>query len=257
MIKLFDGPADRYGRAFPPCLTAPGEALLAAYGNARPFFTAWETPGGILFQLDGRCTLCAGKSPDFEELAAFLRALPGGVSVLGREDEMKTLAQFLGLSPKPVGITMCLCGAGKEIPPFAGAQNPTEMAGLKKIYEILTLGGAATVPGKFEPWYCDLSHRIRHGAARTWLSLGGESCCIAAALTEKSGYLAGVATRPEARGRGIASSLVVVACGELLSQGRLPVLRCAEGTAGFYERMGFRKGFRIAEIRLHKDSASN
>lgn len=250
MIRLFDGPAYIYGRALPPCLAAPGEALLAAYGNARPFFTAWETNNGILFQLDGRCTLCAGDGADFEELAAFFLALPGCVSVLGQEDEMKKLAAALGRPLKFTGISMCLCGAGLKVPPLPGAENPAGINGLRKIYELLTLGGPATYPGEFDPWYCDLSHRIRHGAAKAWLSPGGESCCITAAITVENGYLAGVATRPEARGRGIASSLAAAACGELLSQGRLPVLRCAEETTGFYQRMGFRKGFRIAEITL-------
>ena len=96
---------------------------------------------------------------------------------------------------------------------------------------------------QWEAWLPDVSHRVRHGAARIWALQEGEgysACAMAVALTPQEALLGGVAVLPEKRGGRLGSYLAAALCSALSQEGRAVYLfRRAGMHKQFYERMGF------------------
>ena len=119
---------------------------------------------------------------------------------------------------------------------FNGVSVPCETetdTPLEEFYSILKTGFNI----EFEPWYLDMSHRIRHGVTRT-KRLGGSVLVIQHDLFG-SALISQVATAPEYRGNGGASRLISAVCAEL-SESEVFVI-CEEELREFYEKNGFQK----------------
>ena len=112
--------------------------------------------------------------------------------------------------------------------------------GLREVHALLT---AAGMPLEFEPFYLDMSHRVRHGAA---LALGeyisGElvGCAVVSAVAGDEAVLSALAVREDMRGRGLGKRLVGDA-GRALPGHRLYLFRESGRNREFYEKLGFRE----------------
>ena len=94
--------------------------------------------------------------------------------------------------------------------------------------------------GDFEPFYLDLSHRLRHGAARaSVLYAGGEAvAAAAAALAGESALVTAVAVLPAEQGKGYGGA-VLRAVEAQLGGCRVYLLRAEHENERFYARRGY------------------
>lgn len=117
-------------------------------------------------------------------------------------------------------------GVGK---PYPVKNDPP----LGEVYEVLK----TAFDIEFEPWYLDMSHRIRHGVS-SFRMLEGSVLAVQHNLNGEA-LLSQIATLPEARRHGNASRLILSVCAELA--GSAVYLVCGDELKGFYERIGFRR----------------
>lgn len=92
----------------------------------------------------------------------------------------------------------------------------------------------------FEAWYVDISHRIRHNAARAVsLNIKDEmiSSAIFSSIYNEDAVLTAVRTSPEFRGCGYASALVSAMCCDV--KGTVYLMREANKNESFYKKLGF------------------
>lgn len=102
----------------------------------------------------------------------------------------------------------------------------------------------------FESWYVDISHRIRHNAAKAVsLNLYGQivSSAIFSSIYNNDAVLTAVQTRPEYRNMGYASSLVSAMCCDI--KGTVYIMREENVNEHFYKRLGFEN---IGKWRIYK-----
>lgn len=132
---------------------------------------------------------------------------------------------------------------------FAFDRNPP----LKDLYHVMQkCKSDRFVPPVWEPFYLDMSHRIRHNCA---LSIGIRNereklcgCGFTVAQTEHSAVLGGVCVLPEQRRKGY-GKMVVAAMLSQLPQEDVYVFRDAEENKEFYDMIGFTECSGWAEIR--------
>lgn len=200
-------------------------AVAMAYGFGRDFSRLWTDGAAAYCLLDGELSI-AGRPEEPEEAREFLRMLgPGSVFC------ERGLAGELGLRVSIEGAVMA-----KALPRGAPVSFPAP--GLREVWELLTESG---MPLDFEPFYLDMSHRLRHGAA---LALGEyregrlAGCAVVSAVTEGEALLSALAVRKDLRGRGIGSGLMGMVR-EALPGHTLYLLRQSGRNREFYERFGF------------------
>ncbi len=200
-------------------------ALLLAYGTGYDFCRFYTSENLAFCEMNGSFVLCENGNCDFEELARFL-AFHGFSEIFCSKEFGERLAAFLNCGFKAVNL-MIFCGSSLECSDVE--KNPP----LGEIYKILSKAFAFD----YEPWYVDMSHRIRHGIAQV-RKLDGSALTIQHNLNEEA-LLSQIATVPEKRGRGTASRLILSACAEL-SLSKVFVI-CENGLLPFYEKIGFEK----------------
>ena len=108
---------------------------------------------------------------------------------------------------------------------------------MRAVYDVLAANDMA---GEFEPFYLDLSHRLRHGAARaSVLYAGGEAVAAAvAALAGESALVTAVAVLPAWQNKGYGGA-VLRAVEEQLGGRRAYLLRAEHENERFYARHGY------------------
>ena len=97
--------------------------------------------------------------------------------------------------------------------------------------------------GEFEPFYLDLSHKLRHHAALA-LTVPGENglrgCAVVSSISAKSAILSALAVREDCRRQGIGTQLVKQV--EAYFPGRtLYVFREQNKNREFYRGLGYSK----------------
>ena len=216
-----------------------------AYGTRLPFARFWlqyagERPVAAVSALDGAAVLDAGETADFPELADFLRAA-GCKSLLCDE----AAARLLGFAPDRTGIVLRYAPCAHAPVPRDGVE---ENPGIREVHALLC--ACDMCPPDFEPFYLDLSHRIRHGAA---LCVGVRregrlaACAVAQAKTERMAVLSAVATDPAFRRRGL-GTLAVRALLDRLPQPEIFLLRGQRENEAFYRSLRFLSCGAWAEI---------
>ena len=116
----------------------------------------WRTPKAEgLLSMSGDTLVVSGCFPDPEELAAFC-AVSGAKKLRGRSQTLEAAAKWLGW---PIQIRQILSAAGtlrpSVIPPGFCEPSPRE------VYPLLQ--AVFGLPKEdFAPWYCEISHKLRH-----------------------------------------------------------------------------------------------
>lgn len=198
-------------------------ALCRAYGFEYDFCRVYaQGERAFLSLLDGSAVLWAAQGADFGELADFLR-MNGFSELFCGGEAARELSARLGLAPRQA-LLMRFDGRAQEFPVDYSPQ-------LSDVYAIV--GQAFGM--EFEPWYLDLSHRIRHGVSTA--ALAGRSALVIQHRANGEALLSQVATDLLYRGQGSASKLILGVCAAL-SPDRVFVL-CERRLEGFYARLGF------------------
>ena len=102
----------------------------------------------------------------------------------------------------------------------------------------------------FESWYVDVSHRIRHGAAKAvTLNINGEiiSSGIFSSIYNNDAILTAVSTQSEFRRMGYASALVSAMVCDI--KGKVYLMRDKNKNEEFYKKLGFEN---IGYWRMYK-----
>lgn len=198
-------------------------ALLSAYGTGYDFCRFFVQNGTtFLSALDGGFVLCSGADTDYEELSRFL-CLNGFAEVFCDMISGEILHRRIGGEMFTVN-EMRFCGE-------AAAADTEKNPPLDKVYEVLK----TSFDIDYEPWYLDMSHRVRHGV--TQCRLLRHSALVVQHCINGEALLSQVATHPDFRGAGTAKRLVSAVCAEL-SGNRISVL-CEDRLKGFYRSVGF------------------
>ena len=189
-----------------------------------------DTSAALLVQ-GGGALLCGRlTAPQREELAAFLR-FAGVRGVTGR------IPALPGWRGQPITEMLLMPGGSPPVPPLPeGVRLCTDPP-------LWPLREGGLLPDTVDPdgWYAGACARRARGLAEIWtLEQAGRTVAAAGLYSLRGapfgGYLSGVFTLPEERGRGYASVLTAA----LAAGRRVPVrLLCDPALEGFYRRLGF------------------
>ncbi len=215
-------------------------ALVKSYGFDKGVACFWLEDGSdcAYCLVDGQM-LVSGSVKAPEEARAFLRAV-GPHSLLCTE----AAARSLGAAPSAVGPLLQKTLPQKEPPPA-----PAGEVNIRDIYGLLDEAGMA---GEFEPFYLDLSLKLRRGTALAFTEYRGESligCGVVSSISQRGAVLSALAVREDCRRQGVGSALLARA--EACLPGReLYIFREAGKNESFYRRLGYAQADTWAFSRL-------
>lgn len=194
-------------------------ALYQAYGTGYDFCRFYrQDEDSFIAALDGDFILC-GSGADHGELAGFFSACGFG-SIFCSESAAAGL-------PFPAAFVYLMRYVGGAEPCREIDREPR----LDEVYGILK----TAFDIQYEPWYLDMSHRVRHGVSRC-MTLGGSTLTVQHNINGEA-LLSQIAALPQSRGRGVTKRLIYAACSEL-APSEVYVL-CERELTGFYEKCGF------------------
>ncbi len=200
-------------------------ALAACYGTKYDFCRFYKAGSSILCGLNNSYILYGCDNPD--ELAAFF-TLSRFSDIFCAHMPGEKLSRLIGCRCRLVNLMRfngrCVSGSGV-------LQNTESDTPLEELYEILKTGFDI----EFEPWYLDISHRIRHGVTQTRRL--ENSALVIQHNINGAALLSQIATLPKSRGKGNASRLILSVCAEL-SPSKVYVI-CEDKLLGFYKHIGF------------------
>lgn len=201
-------------------------ALMLSYGTKYDFcrFYVGEFQAGRAFlgELNGSVVLSESGKCDFEEIAEFL-TFSGFSELFCSENAGRSLSRMLPWNLQIVNIMR-----------FVGKAQPYDIETepmLDNVYKILK----TAFDIEYEPWYLDMSHRIRHGVS-AFRVMNGSALAIQYNINGEA-LLSQVATIPEMRGKGNARRLISAVCAEL-SESEVYVI-CKDELLEFYGKSGF------------------
>lgn len=196
-------------------------SLLLAYGTSYNFCRFFTGENVVLAQLNGDFIISDFGETDVEELSEFLNF--SGFSEIFCSDKLgQALEKRLDINRECVNLMR-----------FAGVpeKNELEILTLSNAYQIIKTG----FDFDFEPWYLDMSHRVRHGISQFY-GLDGAALAVQYNLNGEA-LISQVATLPEKRGKGCAKRLISAVCAEL-NESKVFVL-CEDKLLEFYGKIGF------------------
>lgn len=196
-------------------------ALLNAYGCNYDFLEFYRQGGSFLACLDGEVVISDSPDCDYEELAEFLNA-HGFSGVFCGEAAAEALKKRLHAEFTRVNL---MEKNGGNSGAFPEEISPSEA------WKII--GSRFEIP--FEPWYLDISHRVRHGITRC-LSDGKAALVVQHKLNGEV-LLSQVAVLKEYERQGFAKRLVMRTAAAF--PGEIQIV-CGDNLTGFYESCGFK-----------------
>ena len=201
-------------------------ALLKAYGTNFDFCSFYKSDEFILARFYDEVVICkygAADNNKLDELSEFL-TFSGFSKIFCSEDVGEILKDKLLINCKKLNL-MKSCGESPEV-----CGNYAELS-LTEAYDILK----TSFEINFEPWYLDMSHRIRHGISKLY----GNDRSVLAVQHDLYGeaLLSQIATIPEKRGQGKASELILSVCKSLCKSSIF--LICEDKNLSFYKKLGF------------------
>ena len=203
-------------------------ALLVSYGLKYDFcrFYIGKFRAGCAFlgELNSSFVLSENGKCDHGELAEFLTFL-GFSEIFCSKSAGEELAALLPCRWQTVNVMR-----------FEGNAVPCDIEtepSLDNVYTILK----TAFDIEYEPWYLDMTHRIRHGVS-AFRALNGSVLAIQHDINGEA-LLSQIATIPEMRGRGNARRLISAVCAEL-SDSDVYVI-CEDALLEFYNKLGFHR----------------
>lgn len=206
-------------------------SLAGAYGFDKSFACFWldDSSDVVFCQSDGLMIL-SGTVMDPSEIREFLRAVGSQAVICAVRN-----AEALGLPVSDSGdVLKKRAEPGEVLPEASGEVN------IREIYSLLEGEGMVE---EFEPFYLDLSHKLRHGAALalTEKREGGlAGCAVVSSISEGSAILSALAVEERFRRRGIGSKLVHQVEKSLPGK-TVYVFREKEKNREFYKSLGYGK----------------
>lgn len=198
-------------------------ALYEAYGGGYDFCRFFRQSGtgeAFLAALDGSFVLAGAERADFPELAQFL-SVHGFTDLFCSEESGEGLRQYLTADFRRVRLMEYAGEKGGEFPSEVSPSQVWEIIGSR--FEI-----------QFEPWYLDMSHRVRHGVSRCFSD--GRAAVVLQHDINGEALLSQVCVKREFEGQGCAGNLLKAVCRAV--SGRVQVI-CEDSLAGFYQKCGF------------------
>ncbi len=198
-------------------------ALHSAYGAKYDFCRFYRQGNSYISVLDGSFVICADSIADFDELADFLQ-MQGFSDIFCNEAVGKALSDRLGRGFDVVNLMK-----------FSGGSVCAEFKvepSLSDVYKIISDGFDIA----FEPWYLDMSHRVRHGISKCCV-LDSKAALVIQHDINGEALLSQVATLKAHRGEGLAKKLVTSVAASLAPSEVYIV--CEDALVGFYEKCGF------------------
>lgn len=133
-------------------------------------------------------------------------------------------------------------------------ENVTVNSRMKDCYEILAEGFENI--GRFEEWYVNMSHRIRHGVSELYYC--GDTTVTKSFDIDGFAFLSYIATAEAARGKGGARRLLYCLAEKFEREGKAAYLFAFDHRKSFYEAIGFTPAaediyYRIKPERLQGD----
>lgn len=209
-----------------------------AYGTQLPFAQFWvqllddEMPVAAILKLDDILTLCTSQDSNYHELKEL-------INILTVKHVLCDLSavQALNLPIAQQGKIMVYHNV-KPLPII----NFEEPSSLKEVHQLLCACKTDNfTPPEFEPFYLDMSHRVRHGAARVVGIRQNEtliSCAMTIAQTKKAVVISAVATLPAYQKHGFGRQAVFALISQL-PQEKCFIFRAQNENAAFYLSLGF------------------
>lgn len=199
-------------------------SLLKAYG-IKYDFCRFFCQGGDTFiaALDNNFVLCNGLAADYEELSEFFAA-NGFNEIFCAQNAALELKRYIKLFVRQVNLMK-----------FRGAAVQSDFDHepvLDEVYAVLE----TAFDFEYEPWYLDMSHRIRHGISRC-CSLDGSAVLVVQHNLNGEALLSQAAVLPERRGAGLAKRLIGAVCFELMPSDIYVI--CEDSLIAFYQHCGF------------------
>ncbi len=209
-----------------------------AYGN-HPHLARFYTDqnGSCAAVLDTQAVLVCKTAAAREEFASFFALQPHIKTLYTDVETAKVLAL-------PFSVQSVMKYEGKP------ADNVLDQASPREIYEVLVAVFADFPP--FEPWYLDVSYRMRHNLCHqssAWEN--GKLVATAMTVAEwgKGTLLGAVATLPECRRKGYAAHCVMALVSYFVKQGKTAYI-CPknENARRLYASLGFVEHEAVAYI---------
>lgn len=221
MIKRASSPEELKGLPETGVEAQKIRSLLLSYGTKYDFCRFFTSKNAVLAMLNGDFIISDFGEVDFEELAEFLN-FSGFSEIFCSEKLGCALENYLSVERKSVNLMR-----------FSGVARKADIKVLSPsdAFKIIKTGFDI----EFEPWYLDMSHRIRHGISQLY-GLCGSALAVQYNLNGEA-LISQVATLPEKRSYGNASRLISAVCGEL-SESKVFAL-CENKLVEFYKKNGF------------------
>ncbi len=201
----------------------------------------------LMTQSSGLLSIFSVKTPDLEELAGFISALP--VSKIECSKKLyKKLKKHLDFLEATEGKIFYY---NKEAPQRDFLAQQTDDA--SSFYDTVKISHKVYEKIPFEAFYCDYFYRSRL-PAKLFLTFKGEKAVATAAIMH--GYrnakiLSDISVLPEERRQGFAEDIVLKAVSTVLSEGKMPMLFCTAPPAmSLYKKLGFKTGHKFVYITL-------
>ena len=223
-------------------------STYAAYGGTKVASFWVQTEEGqlnaVLCLLDGVLTLCFVSDGNKDELDGFLYAIDASTILCSAD-----FADKYGSDQVVTGPILHYDNSEMLECDFAFDRNPA----LKDVYHVMQkCKSDYFTPPPWEPFYLDLSHRIRHSCALC-VGIRNEheklcACGFSVAQTEHMAVLGGICVVPNQRRKGF-GKMVVAALLSQLPQNDVYIFRDETENKEFYDTIGFTEAGRWAEIR--------
>lgn len=217
------------------------KALLKAYGGYKGLIDVWyqikDNVTAYIVRYGGEFIADILPGADVEEIINLCK-MAGGTALLCSpvyNEYNSILGTVMSVNP-PLLHSGSFCSADYSFTPEV---NPTEYYSL-----LLQCNGAEFKAVSYEDFVADLSHRMRKDTAMLmgcYLDSILISCAAATAVYKGGAVIAGVATLPSYRKKGLATAVVTLLCKKLFRNGveKIYLQRDKNKNYSLYNNIGF------------------
>lgn len=204
-------------------------ALWRAYSAKYDFCRFFVSENAFICVQDGEAVLCVPdeESCDFNEPAEFF-AFCAVRKIFCSERTGVSISKLIDCKAQFVNLMRFRADAV----PAEVEKNPPLQESFEVIRQAFDLSDRL-----FEPWYLDMSHRIRHQVSEIYRL--GSSVLVVQYHQNNEVLISQVATLPSCQGKGSASKLIKAVCAEYADS--VVKIICDDELVPFYSKIGFVK----------------